>query len=117
MTDTELNEKVALALGWKHEFSEAKGELRWKNTKDGVSWLSCDLYSDSYDYCREIFDYIDALRPDGSVAMLGAMRDVIAPRMPKNKIGASIISDWDLLMVTPREICEAFLKAVEKLKK
>lgn len=117
MTDQELNEKVAMGLGWKHEFSKAECELIWKNPKCGTSWFECNPYSSSHDACREIFEFMDARRPAGSVAMLGSLRDVLAPQMPKNSAGSPIISDYDLLMATPREICEAFLKAVEKLKK
>ena len=110
MTNQEINEAVAKQLGWKHEFSEAKGEWRWIAPSDGMSWLACDEYASSYDNAHEILNHIAANRPAMSAAFLNALRDVLAPWMPKNKAGSPIISDFDLLMASPKEICLAFLK-------
>ena len=116
MTEQEIDETVAFQLGWKEGIC-SETEQVFHTSPSGEKFWAPQNYSASHDACRELFKFIDMLRPAGSVAMLGAMRGVIAPRMPKNKVGAPIISDWDLLMATPREICEAFLKSVEKLKK
>lgn len=96
MTNKEINERVALALG-------------------RTSWAF--ICSEDSNDARVILDHIDKHRPAMSVAFLNALRDVLAPRMPKNKAGSPVITDFDILMATPREICEAFLKAVEKGKK
>ena len=96
MTNQEINERVAKELGYT-SFSFARSV-------------------DAND-TRVILDHINNNRPAMSVAFLNALRDVLAPRMPKNKAGSPVISDWDLFTATPREICEAFLKAVEKGKK
>lgn len=96
MTNQEINEAVAKELGH----------------GDRVQSYA------THPQCRdEILNHIAQNRPAMSAAFLNALRDVLAPRMPKNKAGSPVISDWDLFTATPREICEAFLKAVEKGKK
>lgn len=47
------------------------------------------------------------------VKYLNALRSIIGKRMPKNKAGAAIISDYDLLDASAKEFSEALLKALE----
>lgn len=99
MTNQEINERVASLLGIP------------------MGRFLPDNFASNRNHTQEIINHINARRPAMSVAFLNALRDVLGPRMPKNKAGSPVISDWDLFMATPREICEAFLKAVEKGKK
>ena len=45
------------------------------------------------------------------VAYLNALRDVISQRMPKNKAGTPMVTDFDGMEASPEEMCLAFLKA------
>ena len=50
------------------------------------------------------------------IKWVNALRAIVSRRMPKNKMGATIISDVDLLTASPAERLEALLKAVGKWK-
>ena len=89
MTNQEINEAVAKELGH-------------------AEWI---LSYSTNPQCRdEILNHINYNRSTMSAAFMNALRDVLAPWMPKNKAGSPIISDFDLLMASPKEICLAFLK-------
>ena len=48
------------------------------------------------------------------VRYLNTLRDIVARKCPKNKMGSPLVSDYDLLDAEPLEICEALLKIFEK---
>ena len=48
------------------------------------------------------------------VRYVNFLRDIVARRMPKNKVGVAMVSDVDLLLAESNEHCEAILRALEK---
>ena len=49
--------------------------------------------------------------PAEKVKYLNTLRDIVSRRMPKNKVGATLISDFDLIDAEPEEHAEAIVKA------
>lgn len=50
------------------------------------------------------------------VAWINAVRDEVAPRCPKNKVGAPLVSDVDVMLATNQERATGLAKALQKLK-
>lgn len=48
------------------------------------------------------------------VKYLNTLRATVSKKCPKNKMGAPLVSDYNLLDAEPEEICEAILKVFEK---
>jgi hypothetical protein len=48
------------------------------------------------------------------VKFITCVRNVVSRRIPTNKVGASLMSDIDLLTVKSNEFCEAILKTLNK---
>lgn len=44
------------------------------------------------------------------VAYLNTLRDIVGRRCEKNRVGAALVSDYDLLDASPEEITEAIAK-------
>lgn len=63
-----------------------------------------------------LFALEDKLLQDGTqkLAWLNNLRKVLEPSAPKNKVGAPIISDYDLLRMTGRRRAEAYYLTLTK---
>lgn len=46
------------------------------------------------------------------VKFVNHLRSVVGRRMPKNKMGAALVTDFDLVLAGPDEQCEALCKAL-----
>lgn len=65
-------------------------------------------YTNSRDACSEFESTITSTAD--RVKWLNTMREIVSRRCPKNKIGAPLVSDFDIAMSTAMERCECWLK-------
>lgn len=95
MTDKEINEKVAALCGWK----QSKKHKWW--LRKGVVRLN-PPYTESLDMCQ---DFIKEIQ--------GGDRDdfcTIAMRLERVESAYEFEFWWALITLTPRELCESYLK-------
>jgi len=50
------------------------------------------------------------------VKFLNTLRQLIGVNKPTNKVGTPLVSDFDLIVATPFQLCEALLRATGKWK-
>lgn len=50
------------------------------------------------------------------VLFLNDLRELVGENKPRNKAGTPIVSDFDLIVATPRQLCIALLKATGKFR-
>lgn len=95
MTDKQINEKVAALCGWK----QSKKHKWW--LRKGVVRLN-PPYTESLDMCRDFIDQIHG----------GDRDDFCTIVMTLERVEQTYEFEfwWALLTLTPRELCEAYLK-------
>jgi len=59
-----------------------------------------------------IIPIIRKLDQSQKVKYLNALRDIVAEKCPKNKVGVSLVSDFDLITAEADEHVRALVKAI-----
>lgn len=64
------------------------------------------------------FDMIHSCRkhintPQLKVKYLNNLRNIVSRRLPRNKMGQAIVSDYDLVNASAEEHCETFMKVMD----
>ena len=95
MTDKEINEKVAALCGWK----QSKKHKWW--LRKGVVRLN-PPYTESLDMCRDFMKEIHGEDRNDFVE--------IARTLERLDTLYDFEFQWAMLTVTPRELCECYLK-------
>lgn len=71
-------------------------------------------YEESLDLLHALARHVGLHDRDGAalrVKWINALRMVVSRRVPKNKVGAALVSDVDLMAAEPMEVAEAILRA------
>jgi hypothetical protein len=96
--------------------AEARERECSKGLSDEVRAVPAPLacYEESLDLLHALARHLglhDRSRPALRVKWINALRMVVSRRMPKNHVGAALVSDVDLMTAEPLEVAEAILRA------
>lgn len=94
-------------------------------TEAGKEWRRAGEFPTSYQPLPDYMGSRDAVMPivirkcavlTVRVKFLNNLRDEVAPEAPTNKVGTPLVTDYMLIVATPKQICTALLKALGKWK-
>lgn len=108
MTPDQINTAIAELCGWTHPRVHSAAGLMHAPGMHDAALSFPPPYTHSRDACSEFESTITSTAD--RVKWLNTMREIVSRRCPKNKIGAPLVSDFDIAMSTAMERCECWLK-------